>query len=47
MATHCKTRQRIRRIRARKQKRRQLRSHSVNPDELFSGGFYVGKRKDS
>ena len=47
MATHRKTRHRIHRIRARKQKRRRLRAHSVNPDELFSGGFYVGKRKDS
>ncbi len=47
MATHPKARQKIRRIRARKAKRKRLTARSVNPDEVFSGGFYVGKRKDS
>jgi len=47
VAIHPKTRQRISRIRARKKKRKRLKSRSVNPDDVFSGGFYVGKRKDS
>ncbi|MEA3328119.1 MAG: hypothetical protein U9Q08_00035 [Candidatus Omnitrophota bacterium] len=46
MAIHRKAKVKIHRRRRRKAKRERLKAKELKVEDFFSGGFYIGKRKE-